>query len=301
MIMKSNTDFETTLRDYRYRVDQAMQTAIISATEPNSLLCESMLYATQNGGKRLRPTLIYATGEAFGQTRQSLDNIAAAIECIHTFSLIHDDLPAMDDDSLRRGKPTCHIVFGEATAILAGDALQALAFELLATENTPLPPHLRLKLVQVLAIHAGGAGMAGGQSLDMLAEGKSITATELEHIHQLKTGALIKASILMGAIAAGCEDSAALAKLEQSGDDIGLAFQLQDDLLDIVGSSKKIGKNTKQDVKHHKATYPILFGIKATESKINALISSAIHTFQSLHANTAFLETLCLHLLSRDQ
>ncbi|OGT46585.1 MAG: hypothetical protein A3E82_08845, partial [Gammaproteobacteria bacterium RIFCSPHIGHO2_12_FULL_38_11] len=222
-----------------------------------------------------------------------------AIECIHSYSLIHDDLPAMDDDSLRRGKPTCHIVFGEATAILAGDALQTLAFELLASpQKTILSSQQQLKLIQVLAACAGS--MVGGQSLDLLAEGKNISITDLEQIHTLKTGALIKASILIGAIGAGCEDQSTLQILEQFAKHIGLAFQLQDDLLDIIGSRKKMGKNTQQDLKHHKATYATLFGIETTQAKINALMTSAMSDLALLNINSPFLNTLCEKLICRD-
>lgn len=299
--MKTNTDFESTLSHYRHRVDQTLKTAITAATTPTSLLREAMLYSTLNGGKRLRSTLVYAVGQALGQHPEQLDDIAAAIECIHSYSLIHDDLPAMDDDSLRRGKPTCHIAFGEATAILAGDALQTLAFTLLASpQKTTLSSQQQLKLIQVLATCAGGTGMVGGQSLDLLAEGKNISVTDLEQIHALKTGALIKASILMGAIGAGCEDQFTSQILEQFAEHIGLAFQLQDDLLDITGSRKKIGKNTQQDLKQHKATYAIMFGIEATQSRINALMASAMSDLALLNINTAFLKTFCEKLISRD-
>lgn len=296
--MKNN--FESTLKQYRDRVDHTLTTAVIQTTEPHSHLRETILYVIQNGGKRLRPILVYAVGQAFGQSLLALDSVAAAVESIHTYSLIHDDLPAMDDDTLRRGKPTCHIAFGEAAAILAGDALNTLAFDLLSSpHHQSLSTEQSLKLIHVLATSAGK--MVSGQSLDMLAAEKTITIAKLEHIHQLKTGALIKASILMGAIAAGCKESALLAKLAQFAEHIGLAFQLQDDLLDITGSSKKLGKNTHQDVKQHKATYAILFGTEETKSKMNALISSAISILDTLDADTDFLKQLCLYLLSRDR
>lgn len=293
-------NFEATLQNYHHRVDHTLKNAILTATSP-SLLQEAMIYSALNGGKRLRPTLVYAVGHALGQSLEQLDNIAAAVECIHAYSLIHDDLPAMDDDNLRRGKPTCHIVFGEATAILAGDALQTLAFELLASPtSTTLTAQQQLKLIQILAACAGGAGMAGGQSLDLLAEEKQISVDELKQIHTLKTGALIKASILMGAIGAGCEDAFTLNTLEQFAKHIGLAFQLQDDLLDITGSAKKIGKNIQQDVKHRKATYAILLGLEATQSKINTLMTSALENLTSLSADTTFLKMLCERLVCRD-
>lgn len=299
--MKNKADFENTLDQYHSRVNETLKGAIMGATAPNSLLREAMLYATLNGGKRLRPILTYGIGTALGQNLATLDPIATAVECIHASSLVHDDLPAMDDDSLRRGKPTCHIAFGEATAILVGDSLQILAFELLSlsTPDSLLPQH-QLKLVHILARCAGSAGMVGGQSLDLLAEGKKISAAELEEIHALKTGALIKASILMGAVGAGCEDQSILHTVEQFAENIGLAFQLQDDLLDITGSSKKIGKKTQQDLKQNKATYPILFGIEATQSKINTLMESARSNLASLPADTSFLTMLCEKLLSRE-
>lgn len=299
--MKNNIPFEDKLKYYRDRVTKALKNAIMETTLPNSILQEAMLYSTLNGGKRLRPILTYSVAEAFGAHADQLDFVAAAIECTHCFSLIHDDLPAMDDDSLRRGKPTCHIVFNEAQAILAADALQTLAFELLASnKNSSLSAAHHLKLIQLLATASGGEGMVAGQSLDLLAEGKHISIPELDQIHSLKTGALIKASVMMGAIAANREDKPTLNALALFADNIGLAFQLQDDLLDITGSRQKIGKNTQQDIKQNKSTYATLHGTEKTKEKIEALTASAITLLDSLNADTTFLKTLCLALLSRE-
>lgn len=297
-----NPDFETALSHYDQRVTRALQAAITQTTKDNTLLREAMHYATQNGGKRLRPTLVYAVGHAVGQSLEALDPIAAAIECIHTYSLIHDDLPAMDDDNLRRGKPTCHLVFGEAIAILAGDALHTLAFELLSsTKSNALHPEQQLKLIHLIASCAGSHGMIGGQALDLLSEGKTLSVMELEKMHALKTGALIKASVMAGAIGADCQEQSILQSLEQFSENIGLAFQLQDDLLDSTGVCKKIGKQTQQDQKHRKATYPILFGLENTQSQIKRLTTTAIEILQSLSIDTAFLEALCLQLLVREK
>lgn len=300
-MIKSQSEFLVQLSAYRERVNVALKKAIYPTNATAPLLCEAMLYATLNGGKRLRPILVYATAACFGQTPDALDTIAAAIECIHSYSLIHDDLPAMDDDNLRRNKPTCHIVFGEAMAILAGDALQTLAFSLLATKNKDLSPETQIQLIQTLALHSGGLGMIAGQSLDLLAEGKQLPIQALEQIHHLKTGALIRASVLMGALGAGCSDTHTLEVLDQFATRLGLAFQLQDDLLDITGNSKDLGKNTGQDIKHQKATYAILFGIEATENHIKTLMQEAIARLQSLPQDTTLLKALCDYLICRDR
>lgn len=299
-MIKSNAPFLTLLATYRERVEHTLKNAIFSTNKTSFLLSEAMTYATLNGGKRLRPILVYATAECFGGTQEPLDAIAAAIECIHCFSLIHDDLPAMDDDHLRRGKPTCHIVFGEATAILAGDALQALAFDLLSSfKSTSVSAEIQLKIIKLLAYHSGFAGMVAGQSLDLLAEGKKITIADLEHIHRLKTAALIRASVVMGALGAGCVDQQTIDALDQFATRLGLAFQLQDDLLDITGTTENLGKNTGQDIKLEKATYAILFGIEHTENKIKKLMAEAITILHSLQQDTSMLQMLCEHLIHR--
>jgi farnesyl diphosphate synthase len=298
----ASPSFIDTLSAYRERVQSSLKNAIFAANNVSPLLCEAMGYASLNGGKRLRPILVYATGECFGQSRDALDSIATAIECIHCFSLIHDDLPAMDDDHLRRGKPTCHIVYGEATAILAGDALQALAFDLLSSlPHTDISARIQLKIIKTLAHHSGPSGMVAGQSLDLSAEGKKIAAIDLEHIHHLKTGALIRASVIMGALGAGCDDPKTIDAFDQFATRLGLAFQLQDDLLDITGNSENLGKNTGQDAKLEKATYAILFGIKHTRNQIEKLMTEAISILQSLPQDTSMLQQLCEYLVHRER
>lgn len=293
--------FKKTLADYHNRANEALLQAISSPKNTPVLLREAMHYATMNGGKRLRPILVYATGHCFGQPCDTLDVAAAAIECIHCYSLIHDDLPAMDDDKLRRKKPTCHIVYGEALAILAGDALQTLAFDLLSSQkNSLVSPEIQLKMIQVLATHSGASGMIGGQSLDLLAEGKAIAADDLLHIHRLKTAALIRASVTLGALAAGCNNTEILEALDQFALRLGLAFQLQDDVLDIAGNSKKLGKKTGQDIKQNKATYAILFGIEKTQQHIQVLMQEAIAILDALPHDTVFLKQLCDALLTRE-
>lgn len=289
--------FTELLTQYRKRVEQTLTNVILAHHTVTPLLCDAMLYATLNGGKRLRPMLVYVTAYGLGATNTSLDLVAAAIECMHSFSLIHDDLPAMDNDTLRRGKATCHILFGEATAILAGDALQTLAFELLSQKSTSLSPKTQIQLIQILARHSGTHGMAGGQSLDLLAEGKTLSALEIEHIHALKTGGLIRASILMGAIVAGHTDKDTLEKLDQAAKRIGLAFQLQDDVLDITGTSQNFGKTIGQDIKNQKATYAILLGIENTQNRIHQLMTEAMSLLQSLPKNACFLEWYCSQLI----
>lgn len=293
-------NFIDTLQTYRERVDNTLIKAINSANA-SMLLQKAMHYSALNSGKRLRPILVYCVGHSLGQTLDALDSIAAAIECVHCYSLIHDDLPAMDNDQLRRGKPTVHIAFGEATAILAGDALQTMAFDLLSIKNKCIAADLQLKIIQTLASHAGASGMIGGQSLDLLAEGKKISADEMEHIHHLKTGSLIKASVVMGALGAACTDEKILSTLEKFSEKMGLAFQLQDDLLDIIGNTKNIGKQTGQDIKHNKATYAILFGIEHTQNRVKSLMNEAITLLQSLPHDTTFLQQLCEFLMSRNK
>ena len=297
--MEQTKGFVDTLSAYRHRVDQTLEKTIRAAYHPSSRLQEAMLYATLNGGKRLRPLLVYAAGESLGQTADKLDLAAAAMECIHCCSLIHDDLPAMDDDELRRGKPTCHIAFDEATAILAGDALQNFAFELLASPNNHLSPAIQLRLIQILSLHSGASGMISGQSLDLLAEGKMIATDKLEQIHRLKTGALIRASVLMGAVAGGCDENT-LRIYDQFAMHIGLAFQLQDDLLDVIGNREKLGKNTGQDSKNNKATYTILLGVEKTQARIVALMQNAHDALHLLPHDAAMLNMLCDYVMKRE-
>jgi farnesyl diphosphate synthase len=240
-------------------------------------LHRAMRYAVLGGGKRLRPLLVYATGTALGAAPAGLDAAAAAVEIIHAYSLAHDDLPAMDDDDLRRGRPTCHVVFGEAMAILAGDALQALAFELLAADaDLRVAPAVRVEMLRVLGAACGSHGMAGGQALDLAAVGRALDAAGLERMHSHKTGALIRAAIRLGALAAGYADAAGLAALERYGHCIGLAFQIRDDILDIEGESHVIGKTAGKDAANDKPTYPAVHGLDESRRLLAALTTQAV-------------------------
>jgi farnesyl diphosphate synthase len=224
-----------------------------------------MRHAVLGGGKRLRPLLVHAAGHAFGAPGEALDAPATAVELVHAFSLVHDDLPAMDDDALRRGRPTVHVAFDEATAILAGDALQALAFAVLA--RAPLPAEARIALVRELALASGIEGMCAGQALDMDATGRALRLPDLELLHSLKTGALIRAAVRMGAIAAGAPEPAR-AGLDRYASALGLAFQIRDDVLDVEGDAAQLGKTAGKDAAQGKNTYPGLLGMAASQARL---------------------------------
>lgn len=293
------TKFNETLSHYRHRAEIQLNALLCKTNTASTHLNDAMRYSTLNAGKRLRPILVYATGSALGQSLEQLDLAAAAVECMHCYSLIHDDLPAMDNDALRRGKPTCHLAFDEATAILAGDALQALAFECL-TDYQHISLSSQLRMIRVLATAAGKSGMVGGQSLDLQAEGNILSIPELEFIHTLKTGALFKASIALGALAADCQDEEIHSALGVFADRMGLAFQIQDDLLDHTGESLLLGKEAGQDIKQQKATYTTLFGENKTRARIQALTVAAISALEKIPNDTSLLKTLCLKLVDRE-
>ena len=265
------------LAEWGARADVALAAALPAEDQPPLALHKAMRYAVLGGGKRLRPVLVYATGHALGAQAARLDSAAAAVEIIHAYSLVHDDLPAMDDDALRRGRPTCHVVFGEAMAILAGDALQALAFEVLAEDSQlTADPALHVEMLRTLAAACGAHGMAGGQAFDLAAVGKSLTPAELERMHVYKTGALIRASVRLGALAAGCRDANVLSALEGYGHAIGLAFQIRDDILDVEGDSATIGKTAGKDVADNKATYPAILGMDGARAQLCEFTATAL-------------------------
>ncbi|MCC8364576.1 polyprenyl synthetase family protein [Lysobacter sp. A6] len=254
---------------WRARVDAALAAALPDSSHAPQRLHAAMHHAATNGGKRMRPLLVYAAGTAFGADIAKLDAPAVAVELIHAYSLVHDDLPAMDDDALRRGKPTVHIAFDEATAILAGDALQSLAFDVLA--HAPLDADARVAMLAELATASGMRGMCGGQALDIDATGgAAISVAELERLHAMKTGALLRASVRLGAIAAGV-DFPTQARLDVFADALGLAFQVRDDLLDVEGDSASLGKTAGKDAAQRKATFPALLGLDATRARLAAL------------------------------
>ena len=252
--------------------NEHIERVLDGALPPESLapqrLHRAMRHATLDGGKRLRARLVYATGRLFELSMTQLDSAAAAVEMIHAYSLIHDDLPAMDDDALRRGKPTVHIAFDEATAILAGDALQALAYETLV--RAEWPDAAKLAALQELISASGSRGMCGGQQLDMDAGGKTVTLADLQNVHALKTGMLIKAAIRLPAIVADA-DSDARAALDAFADDLGLAFQIQDDILDVEASTEQLGKSVGKDATQAKATYPALLRLDGAKALLAEL------------------------------
>ncbi len=254
-----------------------------------------MRYAVLGGGKRLRPLLVYAAAHALGHDGSSLDAPACAVEIIHAYSLVHDDLPAMDDDDMRRGRPTCHIVFGEAMAILAGDALQALAFELLAD---CVDSARGIDMLRVLGRACGAEGMAGGQALDLAAVGRKLSLTELEHMHACKTGALIRASVAMGALASGA-DPTTLDALDRYAHAVGLAFQVRDDILDVEGESDVIGKTAGKDAAADKPTFPSIIGLDASRARLSELTHIALEAIAPLGARTELLVELAHYAAER--
>jgi farnesyl diphosphate synthase len=283
------------------RADGVLARVLPPADQPPQDLHQAMRYAVLGGGKRLRPILVYATGSALGADPERLDAPAAAVEIIHAYSLVHDDLPAMDDDALRRGRPTCHVAFGEAAAILAGDALQALAFDVLARDSALADaPALLVEMLRVLAAACGSQGMAGGQALDLAAVGRILDAAELERMHVHKTGALIRASVRLGALATGCRDEGTLAALETYGHCIGLAFQIRDDILDVEGSSATLGKTAGKDAADAKPTYPSILGMDGSRDRLAELTTAAIDSVQPLGTRMHELIALARYVAERD-
>jgi len=296
-----NTAFQSQWACYKERANLQLKQLF---SEMNNVheeqLQRAMQYSTQNGGKRFRAMLVYASGECFGAVPAALDAPAMALELIHAYSLVHDDLPAMDDDDLRRGQASCHIQFDEATAILAGDALQTLAFDVLSRDNKALSPKRQLEMIQRLALASGAPGMAGGQSLDINATGESLTQLQLQTIHERKTGALIRAALVLGALAARDINDQELAILDAYGHDIGLAFQVVDDILDLTQSSEQLGKNSGSDAAQNKQTYPALMGLEQARDYAGELIHSARQSLGKLRRDTAFLSQLAEFTLNRD-
>jgi farnesyl diphosphate synthase len=253
---------------WQARIEACLTQALPDPATPPQRLHAAMRHATLGGGKRMRPLLVYASGTLFGADAHALDAPAAAVELVHAYSLVHDDLPAMDDDALRRGQPTVHIAFDEATAILAGDALQTRAFELLAT--APASADLRIGWLQALADASGVAGMCGGQALDIDATGRTQPLAALERMHALKTGALIRAAVRMGALGGGAP-AADLARLDDFAAALGLAFQVRDDILDVESSSEQLGKTAGKDVAQQKSTFPALLGLDGARRHLEQL------------------------------
>lgn len=284
------------------RLEGSFNAWLPAATTHPATLHEAMRYSVMGGGKRIRPTLVYAAGQAAGATPQALDRAACAIELIHAYSLIHDDLPAMDDDDLRRGKPSCHRAFDEATAILAGDALQSLAFQILASDaQSTVTEATRLRMIKTLALAAGSRGMAGGQAIDLAATKQQLNIAELEDMHIHKTGALIRASVVLGAL---CSPSAAqtdIEKLDHYAKCIGLAFQIRDDILDVEGEAETLGKNTGMDQRLEKSTYPSVIGLGAARQRAAELHTEALESLTGFDEKADPLRRISLYIVERER
>ncbi|WP_131866151.1 (2E,6E)-farnesyl diphosphate synthase [Biostraticola tofi] len=299
------SDFLQQLDDSHHRVDAALEHYLGRLSHNGEPLAQAMRYGALLGGKRLRPFLVYQTGRLFGVSDDSLDVPAAAVECIHAYSLIHDDLPAMDDDDLRRGRPTCHIKFGETTAILAGDALQTLAFSILADGAMPaVDDRDRIAMISALASASGAEGMCLGQVLDLAAEGHQVGLDALEEVHRHKTGALISAAVVLGALAAGEPGRQAMPHLMRYASAIGLAFQVQDDILDVVGDSSTTGKRQGADQQLGKSTYPALLGLDMARAKARDLYQESLASLEcisTLGYDTSALISLARYIIERDK
>ncbi|MBU2917964.1 (2E,6E)-farnesyl diphosphate synthase [Psychrosphaera sp. F3M07] len=302
----SNIGLQDAIVQYKTRIEQFLTQELSAATVDEIILKEAMEYSLLLGGKRLRPFLVYATGGLFKADLHDLDAPAAALEAIHTYSLIHDDLPAMDDDELRRGSPTCHIKFDEATAILAGDTLQSFAFNVLSSHDYQqvTAPQI-VKMFSLLTQAA--TDMCAGQSID-LQQTNTLNTTELEtdvllinlkEMHRLKTGALIKSAVLLGATCGNANEQE-IEILSQYADAIGLAFQVWDDVLDITSDTLTLGKPQGSDVAANKTTYPALLGLDGARIKAKNLITQAVHALQQLPYNTQQLEQLAYYIIERD-
>lgn len=285
----------------QHRYSQRINTVLDGHIEPllPSQLRDAMQYSLLAGGKRIRPFLVYATGEMFGVSLSMLDAPAAAIESIHTYSLIHDDLPAMDNDDLRRGQATCHIKFGEANAILAGDALQTLAFSILSNAST-LSSASRLNMIKELTTASGASGMCAGQIFDIDAEHKQINLAQLNKIHYYKTGVLIRAAVRLGMYAAGEQALKYQSELDHYAECIGLAFQVQDDILNVIGSQEKMGKPQGSDKQLEKSTYPALLGLEQAQETAQTLYQQAINALDKLPYNQSALRALADFIVKRD-
>ncbi len=294
------TAFETRWHECQQRVEQALEQRLPKPDHEPTRLHQAMRYACLGGGKRLRAMLVYSSGELFGVKPDVLDTPACALEMVHAYSLIHDDLPAMDDDDLRRSKPTCHKAFGEAMAVLAGDALQTLAFDTLATDKTlTISDRQRNAMIARLTQASGSHGMAGGQAIDFDATGHSLTLDDLENMHRLKTGALIRAAVALGALCHKDIDDLSLDALDQYAACIGLAFQVVDDILDATADTQTLGKDGGSDQAQNKVTYVSLLGIDGARTAATTWHERAIVNLDKLPGNTHLLADLADFLVNR--
>lgn len=281
-------------------MDAALDRWLPPATDKPESLNEAVRYAIFGGGKRVRPVLVYAGGEAFDVEPAALDGCACAVEMIHTYSLIHDDLPAMDDDDLRRGRLTCHKAYNEATAILAGDALQALAFQVLAQDPCiTVSAEQRLGMIETLALAAGPGGMTGGQAIDLEAENQSLGLEELQNMHSRKTGALIRASVELGALCSGPVDEQQFRHISCYADCIGLAFQIHDDVLDIESDTETLGKPQGSDLEKNKSTYPNLLGLDGARQAARDMLEQALDHLSGFDGKADMLREIATYIVER--
>lgn len=289
---------------YQQRINNFLASKLDALTVNDPKLLDAMRYGLLIGGKRMRPYLAYITADAIGADLNDIDAIAGSLECIHAYSLLHDDLPAMDDDDLRRGKPTCHKVFNEATAILAGDALQTLAFDIIAnhtfsTNNLSTAIPVQIKLIQQLVRASGYQGMCGGQALDLSATGQKISLSELEILHSLKTGALLEASILMPAECSKSITDKHKKDLSTYAQLVGLAYQVQDDIIDLTSTEEELGKPVGSDLAANKSTYPALLGLQGAKDKAENLLQQALQALTRLPYNTQSLADFATFIVKR--
>jgi geranylgeranyl diphosphate synthase type II len=292
-----------TITDYLTRrageVNLWLERLVPPETAPPQLLHRAMRYSLLAGGKRLRPALVLAAGETFGADAEDLMPAACAIEMIHTYSLIHDDLPAMDNDDLRRGRPTCHKAFGEAAAILAGDALLTQAFRVLSSESAGRDPERQVRVIREVATAAGTVdALIGGQMADIENEGKQVEPPALEYIHRSKTGAMIRASVTVGGIIAGAPEGQ-IDQLRAYGERVGLAFQIADDILDVISTSEQLGKTPGKDQAARKATYPAIYGMAASERRARELVDEAVNIISGLGPAAGVLEGVARFIIAR--
>ncbi len=291
---------EALLRQHAARVEAVLERWLPAAQIQPTRLHQAMRYAVLAGGKRIRPALVYATGQALGVDLRALDGPAAAVELIHAYSLVHDDLPAMDDDDLRRGRPTCHRAYDEGTAVLVGDALQSLAFYALAHDDgLGVSAERRLAMVATLAMAAGSRGMAGGQALDLEAVGRSLNPAELENMHIHKTGAILRACVRLAALASPEAPAATLERLDRYAKCIGLAYQVRDDVLDVEGATERTGKTQGADAARRKPTYPAVLGLAQSIELADHLHEQAIESLSVLDARADPLRWLSAFIVQR--
>jgi len=292
--------FRAQLESWQTRMERALAARLPEASAVPGRLHEAMRYSVLGGGKRIRPALVFATARALGLTEDEVEAAACAIELIHVYSLVHDDLPAMDDDDLRRGRPTCHKAYDEATAVLVGDALQTLAFQVLTRDPAlPASPAVRLRLVELLAEASGTFGMAGGQAIDLAAQGQKLDLTQVEEMHARKTGALIRVSVMMASACVPTLEARWSQALLGFVNPIGLAFQIQDDLLDVLGDVSTIGKATGADSERGKPTHPAVIGIEASQERVRLLHAQALDSLAPFGRRADLLRSLADWLLAR--